>query len=222
MEDLLTYAPDGAGVFLLGALVGVAELVSRYKDDPGGALRSRPGLLYLALNALAGLFALILVYKFDWRFDLEPGDKLRWTRILLSGFGSMGLFRSSLFKVRAGDVDIGVGPSSFLQVVLNAVDREVDRLRAEARARQIGAIMAGVTFSKAAVALPTICLALMQNLPKEDQEQLGRQIQALQAPAVSDDGVKALALGLYLMNVVGRDVLAAAVASLGSKIKGPP
>lgn len=36
---------------LLGALVGAAELVSRYRDTSTGALKSWVGVTYIAVNA---------------------------------------------------------------------------------------------------------------------------------------------------------------------------
>jgi hypothetical protein len=39
----------------------------------------------------------------------------------------MAFFRTSLFVVRAGDRDVGVGPSGFLRIFLAAADRSVDR-----------------------------------------------------------------------------------------------
>jgi hypothetical protein len=58
----------------------------------------------------------------------------------------------------------------------------------------------------------------MQNLPKEDQDQFGRQLAALRT-AQMDDQTKLLALGLAIINTVGEDVLLAAVSSLDSRIR---
>ena len=44
---------DYAIVAALGALVGSGELVSRYRDAPAGALRTRPALFYILLNLAA-------------------------------------------------------------------------------------------------------------------------------------------------------------------------
>jgi hypothetical protein len=57
---------------------------------------------------------------------------------------SMSFFRSSLFVVRAGDRDVGVGPSVFLQIFLTAADRAVDRKRAAARSDVVADVMKGI------------------------------------------------------------------------------
>ena len=104
---------DFALAALLGFLVGLAELVSRYRDAPQQVLYIRPAWLYLALNgaasALVLALALALAHTYGWTFGASPGS-LRWTQVLVAGVGAMALFRTSLFAVRAGDKDIGIGP----------------------------------------------------------------------------------------------------------------
>lgn len=217
---------DHAIVAVLGVLVAVGELSARYRDAPLiGLLRSTPAIVYMAINAAAALAALVVVDAFGWTFGVSPdtghGSAARLTQLLVAGFGSVALFRTSLFTVRAGDRDIAVGPSTFLQLALGAADREVDRLRAEARVSAVTRIMRDVSFEKARQALAAYCLALMQNLPKEDQEQLARQLAALGDATMSDE-FKSLLLGLALMNVVGEGVLTAAVDSLKGQLRRSP
>ncbi len=206
-------------VGLFGLLVGAAELVSRYRDAPRKALITAPAFLYVGLNAAAALLALALIYAFDWRFGISGGsDALWWTRVMIAGLGAMAFFRSSLFTIRVGESDIGVGPGGLLQIVLDAADRAVDRARAKPRALSVTQIMQDVSFDKACEALPAFCFALMQNVPADEQQQFAQQIAAL-ASSSMDDRVKGLNLGLALMNVVGEPVLEAAVETLGDDIK---
>ena len=133
----------------------------------------------------------------------------------------MAFFRASLFIVRAGDRDVGVGPSGFLQIFLTAADRDVDRKRATARSDAVAQAMRGVDFDKAKKALPPYCLGLMQNVSPEDQQTLNQAIEALDK-SDAPPAVKALLLGIELMNVVGVDVLTTAVNSLGDQIRSAP
>src|SRR6266496_3570606 len=105
---MMANAPDFAGALLLGILVGLAELVSRYRDAPKQALYTWPAVLYLLLNGAASGLALALILGFGWTFG-APASSLRLARVLVAGVGAMGLFRTSLFTVRAGDKDVGVG-----------------------------------------------------------------------------------------------------------------
>lgn len=223
----MDFFPDYIAVALLGVLVGVGELVSRYRDEPTRALFARqggliPALLYVTINALAALAALGLIHVFGWTFGgAAELPSTRHTQVLVAGFGAMAFFRSSLFTLRVGGQDVGVGPSSVLQIILDAADRAVDRRRARGRSGEVSEIMRDVSFEKASEALPAYCLALMQNLSPEDQAELGRQVKALQ-PSTMDDQMKALLLGLAILNFVGMDVLESAVRALGDKIKRVP
>ncbi len=208
-------------VALLGGLVGGGELVSRYRDAPAGALRTKASALYIGINVIAAIGALALANTFDWTFGFPPADgqnQIQWTRVLVSGFSAMALFRTSLFLVRAGEQDIGIGPISFLSIFLNAADREVDRRRAQARADLVSTIMAGLDYSKAFQALPPYCLALMQNLPDDVQEALARDLLLLDKEPMKES-LKVRLLGLALVNVVGTNVLREAVKSLGDEIR---
>jgi hypothetical protein len=207
-------------VAILGALVGSAELVSRYRDAPARAVLNLPATIYIALNVCASLAALFLIHVYDWRFGLSStGAALHWAQIGVAGTGAMALFRSSLFTVHAGDRDIGVGPSSFLQIFRDASDRAVDRLRAKARGDQVSKLMAGIDFSKAFAGLPPYCLALMQNVSAEDQVALTKSLSSLAGTAEIDADIKVRILGLQLMNLVGFNVLSAAVDSLREEMK---
>lgn len=207
-------------VFALGAIVGSAEIVSRYRDAPFRVIKSSNAIFYILINAAAASLALYLIKVFGWDFGIAATevDQLRTTRILVAGFGSMALFRSALFNVRIGDEDIGVGPSGFLQVLLMALDREVDRNRGTARAEEVEKVMGSLSYAATGGSLMTLCLALMQNLPKEEQQELSDQVNALNATPL-DDRIKTLTLGLKLMNVVGVGVLRGAVKALGPDAK---
>jgi hypothetical protein len=212
---------EWVAVGLFGALVGAAELVNRYRDSPGRALRSLAALFYIALNVTASLSALALIHTFGWTFGVT-GDAnaaaVRWTQALVAGFGAMGLFRTSLFTLRVGDRDIGVGPASFLQIFLGAADRGVDRHSAQYRAARVSELMKDADYAKAYRALPPYCAALMQNLPTEEQDALEQALAVLDAEDV-EENIKVRLLGLELINVVGEEVLENAVKSLGAEIR---
>ena len=206
---------DWVAAALLGGIVGASELTSRYKDAPTAALQTWPARFYIAINCAASVGALGLIRTNGW-FASN-----RWTQILMAGISAMAFFRTSLFVVRAGDRDVNVGPSGFLQIFLVAADRAVDRQRAAARSAAAVEAMNGVDYAKAKDALPPYCLALLQNLSEEDQKELGRALKDLEESKV-EPGVKVLLLGIELSNVVGVDVLTTAVKSLGEQIRSVP
>jgi hypothetical protein len=206
---------------LLGAAVGIAELTSRYRDEPDNALRSLPAYIYLLLNALAAAGALGLMQTFHWTLGISDPGAAGWAQVLVAGFGAMAVLRTSLFTLKVGDETVSIGPVRFLEILLNAVDSGVDRKRGQVRARVVGEVMSAIDFDRAYQALPTYCFALMQNLPQKDQDQIGRQIGLLRSASM-ELRTKSLILGLLLMNLVGENVLKAAVSSLGADIHPAP
>jgi hypothetical protein len=200
----------------LGALCGVGELVARYRDEPARALRRPPALLYIGVNALAAGGALGAMMLFDWRVMeglREPA--LTAVRVITAGTASMALFRSSFFTLRVGDQDVAVGPSCFLQAILSATDRAVDRARAVERAAAVGRLLTGIPFAEIKTALPALSLALMQNLPESEQRLLAEEIRELEAADLSD-GARTHLLGLSLLNTLGEEGLAAALGEWSS------
>lgn len=207
-----------AAVLAFGAAVGASEILARYKDAPFTALRTVWARTYIVANAAAALVAYVLIVQFD-AFGGDTGNK-ELLQALVAGFGSMVFFRSALFTVKVGEVDVAVGPALFFQILLAATDRQCDRERAEPRSDLVAEIMRGVSFERARDALPSFCFELMQNVPPAEQQEFRQVVDAL-ASSPMRENVKILNLGLLLINVVGGQVLRAAVRTLGEKIQGP-
>lgn len=218
---------------LIGAAVGSGELIARYRDAPFSALGKRPSALYLAVNALAAGAAFLLIAEFDWKFGFKTqGASLDAVRVLVAGFGAMALFRSSLFLASIGGKDVGIGPATVLQIVLNAADAGVDRETAKNRALVVQEIMQDVDPDRAKTLLPLFCYRLLQSsLPYDDFVAMTNKIDEafkLGPDEIPDrqNGItahsKAYILGLLIMNYMGEDVLRAAVSTLGPEIQRGP
>jgi hypothetical protein len=209
----------------LGAVVGASELISRFRDAPDRALRTGSAWLYILLNASASLVAYSLVRAIPTLNTLiggsEDGPSKQLMQALAAGISAMALFRSSLFTIRVGNTDIGIGPAAFLQILLVAADRATDRARAQPRAQAVQGIMGGISFSRAKEALPSLCFGLMQGLTTEEQVTFGVAVKALEASDM-EDTFKANSLGLSLMNLVGEKVLREAVTMLRGDISAQP
>jgi len=203
--------------FFIGALVGTGEIVARYRDAPERALWTMSAILYILINAAASCVALYIIWIFKVAATGEP-LRIIITQIFMAGFGAMAFFRTSLFIVRVGDQDVAIGPVAFLQVMLYATDRAVDRTRAEARAVSVTDCLEGVSFERAWTALPAFCFALMQNVPSDEQQSVGEAVKALAGSDI-DNETKVKNLGLLLLNVVGAKVLLTAVNELSQQIR---
>jgi hypothetical protein len=207
-------------VAIFGMLVGATELVARYRDKPSAVLRTFPGFVYITVNAVVSLVVLWFLRTGQLGLTMTAVFAPTLNQVLLAGFGSMALFRTSIFTLRVRDTDIAIGPAAVLQVVLGAADRACDRLRAGPRAQRVQKIMRGVSFERAKKALPLHCVALMQNVSTDEQAQMNQIIAALSSEPMSPE-IKSYNLGLVLMNLVGEDVLEEAVDGLGPLICGP-
>src|SRR5262249_26169001 len=122
---------------VVGAVVGAAELASRYRDRPAVLVAAPSAWLYALLNAAAAALALLLVESFGWTFGLTEAKAVEVLRVMVASLSAMAVFRSSLFTVRIGDADVGVGPSTLLTTLLGIADRSVDRRRAADRSTTV-------------------------------------------------------------------------------------
>jgi hypothetical protein len=203
-------------VATFGAAVGIAEILARYRDSPSYAVFTLPSFGYIFLNALASIGALLLIFSQGWQFGADGGAVLP-TQLMVAGFGSMALFRSSLLTVKVGTDDVGVGPSLVLSVVLAALDRSVDRLLGADRAGRAKDLMSDVDYRKAKDSLPSVAMAVMQNLDPGDKAALKARLSEINEDPLPDDA-KRLLLGLALTQTVGPEVLRTAKEALGDTI----
>jgi hypothetical protein len=199
----------------LSGLVAYGELLSRYKDSPIGLFSASPTPIYILVNVAAGLAAIVLVRQLH---VLDHQTSPRLYEILLASFGAIAFFRTSLFTIRVGGSDIGIGPAALLQSLLDAADMMIDRDQAQGRAEDVADTMTRVNFDKAQLALPTLCFTLVQNLTADDQKNVADQIKNLAATDKIAAESKTIILGVYLIRLVGADVLLRAVRALGKEI----
>ncbi len=209
-------------VVALGMSVGLVEIISRYQDEPFQTVKSWPGLIYMLLNGLVAASALWLIRLFGWNFlpttlDTPTPNIERWSQVMISGLGAMAFFRSSLFNLGMGDTKVSVGPSAVLDILLNTIDKAVDRFRAQQRAKLVRKLMQNIPF-KAYRELHMLGTYLMQNLPQSEKDMLKKDIDAVILTMKDlDTDVKKHLIGLRLMNYLGPDVIKQAVEVLGEE-----
>jgi hypothetical protein len=207
-------------VAAIGGAIGYCELLARYRDEPKKATRNLAASFYIMVNVFAAVLALLLIDIFQPGLGADPTKMVQAeaNKILLAGLGAMAFFRTSLFNLKVADKDIPVGPGLILQVLLDVTDRAVDRGRATPRALAVSKVMQGVDFDKAKVSLSAYCFGLMQNVSEAEQAAVGQQITSLDATGISAN-VKSQLLGLLMLNIVGENVLTAAIEALGDDIR---
>jgi hypothetical protein len=216
---------DWVIVALLGAGVALGELVSRFRDEPTRAVFTLPAFVYMSVNGLAAVAALALSRALGWSAEMPGGDGgtgVHWLPVLTAGLGAMALLRSAVFTVRTGGQDVAVGPSTFLDAVMDAADRAVDRLRGQDRAWAVARAVEGIdagAYQTALAVLPSYCLALSQSLKEEEQEAFLKRAGELADQAGASEHIKLLNLSLLIMTYFGEGVLNAAIGSLAGELR---
>jgi hypothetical protein len=212
----------------IGGGVGVVELMGRYRHAPIRAAFSWSGYAYILINVFASWIALYFLAVFDV-FPLakdansEGVDRRTVEMVLTAGFGALVFLRSSLFKVRVGDTDVGVGPAAVLDTLLLVADRGVDRREAVSRAQDVSALVSHVRdFEVVANMLTKYSLALMQNVDEKTSNDLGAAVTKILSDPTVPNAIKMDIVALRLGVVVGQDVLEAAVEALGDRLSAAP
>lgn len=222
MQDLVQYIFAGA----LSGILGIAELLSRYRDEPEAIFRLMASYLYALFNVLIGVAALYAIHVIEPSglvpsSSASPTEALRigFYQVLVAGFGGAAFFRTAIAKTKVGDMEIGVGPSFVIDTFLGTTDRSIDRQRAQNRTSTIPEKMRGIPPQFAAVDLTDFCVTAMQNLPAEHEKTLKTRT-ASYASSQLDDNVKSMLIGFAITEYVGPNVLSEAITRLDSEIQG--
>lgn len=233
LPSILTNAYFYAAV--LGLLLGIAELLGRYRDEPASVFKARAAWLYVGTNGVLAAISLFLVRNLGLSFVPEAvagaggaaaaGDSDlpgMFYDVIMAGFGGAAFFRSSVMKTKVGDTDVAIGPAIVIDILLKVTDRAVDRFRAEARAAKIANLMSGINLSQTHQLILPFCTALMQNMSAAERETLAREARAMATDSAIDITTKPMVVALRLVNVVGFGVLEGAVIQLRKQGMLPP
>ncbi len=206
-----------------GVLVGFAELVSRYRDEPWRVAILPPGLVFIGLNGIASCFALFLLQTFPQ--DLHaPSNPVML--VLVAGTGAMVLIRSKLFTVhQPGGSETAVGPAFVLDTMLAAINRDVDRRRASQRTARVAVMAARLNkYSyEAASDFLLASLGAFQNLDNDIAANLRAYLSRLITDDVlkkQKDEIKFVLAGFSILTEYGDKTFDGVFSSLEAYLKG--
>jgi hypothetical protein len=194
--------------FLLGCLVGLAELLSRY-SNPYRILDKKFANWYIVVNGTISILGFWVLKKMQKNLE---NSEIELENVLISGLAAMVVLRSSIASINHQGKKIEIGIGGLLQVYLDAIEKLFNRKRSEETLNDIYAIMKDVDFETAKINLPSICLSTFQNLPEEQAKQLGSKIKTLSDKGL--DHMKSVELGVILEHYFGEGLLRAAVEIL--------
>jgi hypothetical protein len=196
---------------LLGGLVGLSELMNRYRDAPFSALRNWATVLFAAINVFASVATLAVIQGTDL-VKLPPSigaEAQAAAQIVVAGIGAMALLRVGI-SVQFSSETVSISLATLLRPLLRAADNEVDRARASHKLAVARELMFTLDASKALEELPPLCLSLMRSVSDEEEKELADYVKGLRQENLRDE-LKLINLGAALLNIVGENVLRNAV-----------
>lgn len=195
--------------FLCGALVGLTEIASRYRDEQMKAITSPDGMVYILFNGAISTFALILI----WHFQDNPAFTVFRNNPLGAaigaGFGATAIMRTRLAVIKGSDnKDVSIGPDIVLSLLMTMIDRRIDRWRSLRRQRIIAQYFdelkaLGSTDDASEYLLGS--LVSFQNIGETDKKEVNAQVQQNKAAKVRDPHIQLTTLGYIFLTVVGEE-----------------
>lgn len=189
---------------LFGALVGISELLSRYRDEPFRTLPRRYGIAYTFVNALTSLAACLLVSA--WKDRIFPQLDSLGTA-MVSGFGAMAVLRSKFLTFRTkSEEDVPIGLDAVVRALLSAIDRGVDRDQSESRWRSAYEALSDVATEQA---LDTLFATLRtnlgsyQNVSSDELQAFDTTTSSLKQEGAIPMGLRAVSAGLAFQAIAG-------------------
>lgn len=222
----------------VAAAVGLADIFTRYRDDPWGALFTPWAAGYLLLNGFFGVAAFwmsaVLAIVEVGEFRAADGVTVELIKsALLVGFGATLILRAVAFKISIGGKDSEVGASTIVDALLRACDQEIERVLARRKDQLVRRLMRGVSFAQAMAFIPNYCLALLEDDEKR-ADRLGELVASIVAfkaidPAANPpepedpqaDSQRAFLLGSTLINIFGYDLAKAVIAGFQAEMAAP-
>ena len=218
---------------LFGMLVGLSEILSRYRDEPILAAATSPGIAYLLLNGVLSLAAFMLLQMYPEKIFPSITQDLFLTAVV-AGFGAMVVFRSKLFTFRSPDgKDYSIGPAIVLETALRTIDNKIDRRRATERQIEVFEAMRDLADFSSTASYIEASLLSFQNLSQDDKAAIAKVIQEYRDVSKWPDSLKILGLGFAFLNLAGdanfdqvitnlKSYLKAQAASSNTKPTNPP
>lgn len=202
--------------FVFGALVGFAEILSRYRDEPLNATFTDAGISYLAINGTISAVAFAILRRYPTQvFSGLQNDQ--FLTAVAAGFGAMAIFRSKLFSFKSSDgAEVPIGPAIVLDTILKMIDHKIDRRRATLRQTRVFNSMIVIKDFAGTANYVEASLNSFQNLSEEDKKGINDGIRDIKARTDWPDSLKCLALGFIFLTVAGDDNFDLVVSNIKS------
>jgi hypothetical protein len=200
--------------FLIGAVVGLSELLSRYSWSVRSILLNMSGWMYLVLNGCAAIVAYQLAIDFNIAFGLD--GKPEWWRASIVALLSMAFLRSAFANIKIGERSVGVGLVSFIEIFKKRAERDLDQELTKWRLRKVGALVAELPYESAGNYLIHLTITTLPSLSDQDREDILRETTKIASMEVNNEK-KMLLLAMRLEHWLGQNLLVEMVAEAARK-----
>jgi hypothetical protein len=205
-----------------GSIVGISEIISRYRDEPMRATLNRYGLAYVAANGVVAGLAYGLLVRYPTQILPSVADDSLFSA-LAAGFGAMVLLRSKLFIFRSEDgKEYPIGPSIVIETLLRVFDRKIDRLRASERQRRVFEQMKEIADFEAAAGYLEASLLSFQNLSEEEKREIAAVIEQYRQATRWAAPLRTMAVGFAFLTIAGEENFDQVIGNLKAFLKTLP
>lgn len=189
-------------VFLLGAAYSFVELLNFF-NTARSFFKSWWGTIYVFLNGIFGVLALILTFR------IEINEHFLGIKILVAGTSALALLRVIIVPIKHASTGNNIMP--MIDIILNHVKIAYDRERSKFDLTDIKTIMEGVDYKKAAESLPVLCSNLLRTISEEEGKKMNEEIQKLLTLEEGSKEIKAINLGVIIAKYIGIELLRSTV-----------
>jgi hypothetical protein len=206
MAEVLPYALLAGAI---GLVIGMMEIIQRYKAEPFSAVFTVWGELFCLFNGLVSAGAYLLLYLMAP--EGEPATFLGHLKLAaIGGFGAAVVLRAKIITARLPDGQaVAVGPDYVVQTFLDVIDCKLDQLRARVRYDTVHRLMKDIDFDKAMLKLTSQLYLAMQSVSEAELAEFRARVDELYRidEVQMDRQEKAYNLGYYLLDLVGKEFL---------------
>lgn len=188
----------------LAVLGAASELMGRFRDEPLRIVYSRPGILYLFLNAVLAVIVLAAL-----RYASRPQTGiLALEQVILAGFGARFLVKTKVVGWRGRDgKSEDIGPGTFFERMLTSISRTADRGRAADRLRFVSELLDGIAWEQARTLFAVEMAGAMQDLTDEEKSLIQKNLRIIDTKRDLDDSTRVHLLGYLILEYAGEEFL---------------
>ena len=199
---------------VVGASVGLSELLSRYAWSIKTIVSTGAGWWYLAING----FVAALAYQaaIDWGISVGLTGKPEWWRAVIVALLSMAFLRSAFANIRIGDRNVGVGLVTFVEVFKTRAERQLDQRLTQERWTKVGSVVADLTYESAGEYLVSVTMTILPSLTDAEREIVLRDTSKIRELEV-ESGAKMLMLAMCLERWLGQELLSQIAADASKR-----